>query len=765
VREDPLQQALALVRAGQLPQADVVCRDILGHSPGDFNALQLLGNIALQRQDYTQADRWLTAAIAVKPASAMVYSNLAVALLALGRTEEALDCCNTATALQPDFPQALANQGRALAALGRHAEALASYDRAIAGAPAFYDAHAGRTRVLLALERFSAALASSDRALQLAPASAEAWCNRGSALLKLKRPEESLAAFDQALALAPDLPEALNNRGTALRDLGRLQEAIDSYELALRLRADFAEAFCNLANIAIDTARPEDAIRLCDRALQIKPDMPEALNSRGTALRVLKRHEEATRTYERLLELSPRFGHAPSHLLFVRNSLCDWTDRDCQVASIVGRVCVGESVCTPHIFLAISDSAAAQLQCSRTFVADHFPPVPPLWRGEQYVHRRIRVAYLSADFSDHPVAHLFAGVLERHDRARFETIGISLRREAEPDPMRRRMQRALEHFHDVTGFTDREVARSLRDMEIDIAVDLTAHTSDGRLGILAFRPAPVQVHYLGFAGSSGASFIDYMIADAVTVSPADEQFYCERIVRLPHSFLPNDDRQPIAANTPARRDLGLPDDAFVFCAMHNPYKVTPATFDVWMQLLREVPGSVLWLRSGETALAANLTREATARGVAPERLVFASRVAGMDAHLARYRQADLFLDTVPYGGHATARDALWAGLPVLTCTGNSLASRVAASLLHALDLPELVTTNLEDYAKRALALAHSPLQLSALRARLAQQRLTGPLFDTDCYRQHLEAAYLDMWSRAGRKHPPASFDVPAMHRQ
>ncbi len=762
LREDPLQHALALIRGGQLSQAEAICRAVLARTPVEFNALQLLGHIALQRRDHAQAGQWLSAAVAVRPTSAAVHSNLAVVLLALRRPGEALDRCNSALALQPDFPEALANRGHALSALGRHAEALDSYDGAVARAPASADAHAGRARAVLALGRFAESLDGSDRALRLAPASADIWCNRGNALLKLGRCEEALASFDQALTLAPDLPEALNNRGTALRDLGRLQDAVDSFERALLLCADFAEALCNLANIAIDTARPGDAVRLCDQALQIRPELLDALNTRGTALRVLKRYEEATRTYETLLGLAPRYGHAASHLLFVRASLCDWTDREQLAAQVLGRVRAGESASTPHIFLAVTDSAAAQLQCSRTFVADHFPAVPPLWRGQRYAHRRIRVAYLSADFNDHPVAHLIAGVLERHDRARYETIGVSLRRATDADPIARRMRQAFEHFQDATTLTDREAAQWLRDMKVDIAVDLTAHTRDGRLGILALRPAPVQLQYLGFAGSSGAAFIDYMIADEVTVAHGEERFYSERIVRLPHSFLPNDDRQPIAGETPVRRDLGLPDAAFVFCALHNPYKLNPAIFDVWMRLVRETPGSVLWLRAGEGALIANLIREAGARGVAPERLVFAGRVEAMDAHLARYRQADLFLDTVPYGGHATARDALWAGLPVLTCTGDSFASRVAASLLHGLGLPELVTASLDEYSMRALALARSPPELADLRARLARRRIARPLFDTDLYRQHLESAYHTLWARQQRGDPAESLDVPAI---
>jgi len=356
---------------------------------------------------------------------------------------------------------------------------------------------------------------------------------------------------------------------------------------------------------------------------------------------------------------------------------------------------------------------------------------------------------------------LIAGVLEHHDRTQFETTGISLQRPAEPDPMTQRLQRAFEHFHDVSDLSDRDVASRLREWEIDIAVDLTGHTRGGRLGILALRPAPVQVSYLGFTGTLGASFVDYLIADEVAVPPDQARFFSEHIARLPYCYLPNDDAQPVARETPSRADLGLPDDAFVFCALHNTYKLNPPVFDVWMRLLRDTPGSVLWLRGGEAVMRSNLAREALARGVAPERLVFAERLPSMEIHLARYRRADLFLDALPYGGHATARDALWAGLPVLTCAREAFASRVAASQLHALDLPELVTSSLEEYATRALELAHSPARLAELRERLADRKRTRPVFETDLYRRHLEAAYFAMAERRRRGEAPQSFSVPA----
>lgn len=757
-----IEQALALIHGGRPAQASTLLGEIARREPRNFNALQLLGHIALQAADHCAAERWLSAARAVNAASPTVHSNLSVALLALHRPAEALECCERALALKPQYPEALCNKGHACCALDRPDQGLACYDRAIGLAPAFHDAHAGRAKALLTLRRYAEALASCDRALEINPASVDAWCLRGGVLLRVKRPAEALNAFDRALALAPDSAEAHNDRGTALRTLKHPQQALAAYEKALHLRPQFAEAYCNVANLGLDAGRYEEALGICERALSVRTDFPDALNLLGTTLRGLRRYEEAAAAYEKILAKDPRFGQALSHLLVSRAHVCNWLDREAQASQIIERIVGGECASAPHAFLWVCDRAPLQLECASLYTREEFPAAQPLWQGERWRHERLRVAYLSADFADHPVAHLIAGVLEHHDRSRFETFGVSLHGDPGVSPMGLRMQQAFEHFHDASEAGDREVAVLLREREIDIAVDMTGHTRGGRLGILAHRPAPLQLNYLGFTGTSGASYVDYLIGDSVAIPGNLERFFSERIIRMPHSFLPNDDRQPIAGESPRRRDLGLPESAFVFCAFNNTYKLNPAMFDVWMQILRATPGSVLWLRDGGPAVRANLTREAAARGVASERLVFAQRLSSMDEHLARYRCADLFLDTVPYGAHATARDALWAGLPVLTCLGNAFASRVAASLLTALGFPELVTSNLGEYAARALEYASSPALLAEIRAMLADRKMAGPVLDTDLYRRHLETAYHTIWEHQRGGAAPVGFSVPAI---
>jgi predicted O-linked N-acetylglucosamine transferase (SPINDLY family) len=395
-------------------------------------------------------------------------------------------------------------------------------------------------------------------------------------------------------------------------------------------------------------------------------------------------------------------------------------------------------------------------------VGDKWPGRPdPLWRGERYGHDRIRIAYLSADFRSHAVSHLLAGLIERHDRARFETIALSFGPD-DGSEMRSRLSSAFERFIDVSDKSDREIAAMLRGLEIDIAVDLMGYTQDSRTGIFALRAAPVQINYLGYPGTMGADFMDYILADRTVIPERQQGDYAEKVVCLPDSFQPNDDARRIAERTPTRAEAGLPERGFVYCSFNNNYKITPAVFDIWMRLLRKIEGSVLWLRHSSTATADNLRREAGARGIDASRIVFAGQTKRLEDHLARHRLADLFLDTLPYNAHTTASDALWAGLPVVTCLGTTYAGRVAASLLHAVGLPELITQSLEDYEALALRLAMETDTLSAIKAKLARNRATHPLFDTDRYRRHLESAYATMWERYQRGEPPAAFCVEAM---
>ena len=455
----------------------------------------------------------------------------------------------------------------------------------------------------------------------------------------------------------------------------------------------------------------------------------------------------------------PEYRHVAGYIVNEQAHLCEWEGRERLVKRLNEDIKLGKPVIVPHAYLALSQSAEAQLACARLQVA-HMSPANknPRWAGEVYRHDKIRLAYLSADFHEHPVAFLMAGLLERHDRNRFEVTGVVFGSE-HVSPMRSRVEATFDRVVNVRRKTDAAVADLLRAMEIDIAVDLMGHTQLARTNIFGFRPAPVQVNYLGFPATMGAPYIDYIIADRHVIPEASRVHYAENVVYLPDSLQVNDSTRRIADETPLRSAVGLPEVGFVFCSFNNSYKLNPEMFTIWMRLLDRVPGSVLWLIAGNDAVKANLRREARDRGVAPERLVFAPRL-GYAEYLAQYRLADLFLDTLPYNGGATISDALWAGLPVLTCSGEAFAARLGGSLLQAVGLPELITGSLTDYESLAYELANDAPRLLAIRQKLDGNRTTHPLFDTDRYRKNIEAAYVTMWEKTQRGEPPGSFAVP-----
>ena len=657
---------------------------------------------------------------------------------------------------EPDHPHVL----RLLAAIrhqqGRHVEALDMLDRVLNADAARAEAHRDRGDILMALGRLTEAVASYDRALALKPCVADTHYNRGGALLGLGRFGEAVASYDEAVALRPDHAPAHGNRGNALLALGYAEKALTSYNRAVALAPDDAAAHHNRANALLTLRRFEEAAAGYDRVIALKPDAAQAYANRGNALRELQRLEEALASHDKALTLAPRHKYALGTAADCAMRLCDWGWRERHQANLCSGIIERTSVVAPFVALNHFDDPALLLRCAETWVTDQIGVTSrlraagPVWRND-----RIRVAYLSADFRRHATAYLIAELIERHDRERFEVVGVSFGPDDGSD-MRARLINAFDRFVDVADSDDEKAARLIKRAGVDIAIDLMGHTQHARPGILALRPAPIQASYLGFPGTTGADFIDYVIADPIVV-PFDRQpFFTEQIVHLPNCYQVNDTTRKIAAHTPTRAECGLPTEGFVFCCFNTAWKITPAVFELWMRLLGAVPGSVLWLLSDNPHAEANLRREAAARGTDPMRLVFADRVAP-EEHLARHRLADLFLDTLPYNAHTTASDALRAGLLLVTCRGEAFAARVAASLLHAVGLPELVTSSLADYEALALRLATDDALRRQFRKRLEENRPMRPLFDTECFRRHIEAAYQTMWEIWQRGESPRSF--------
>ena len=566
------------------------------------------------------------------------------------------------------------------------------------------------------MERFGAerALSVVERGVQVASTFAPIWYAHGAVLQRLGRREGAIASYEKALELKPDYVEALINSGTLYREQLNHHAAIDRFNRALALKPDHLNAMSNLAIMLTEFKRPQEAVAMFERLLQLKPD----------------------------------FEYGVGSICYERMHQCDWSHFDTDVSKILEGIAAGKAVAKSLGVMSITDDAAVHHKCAEIFASHRYPPRnAPLWTGQRYKHDRIRVAYVSPDLREHPVGHLMAGIFERHDKTRFETIAISIGVN-DNSRLRQRMVDTFDHFIDARMMESGRIAQVMRDMEVDIAIDLAGFTADSRSEVFGMRPAPVQVNYLGYPGTMGTRYMDYIVADRHVIPPEHALHYNEKVVYLPDAYLPAASGLQISDRTPTRAECGLPEEGVVFCSFNHDYKIAPHVFAVWMNLLREVPGSVLWLMSRSPLSQENLRKEAAARGVEPDRLVFAQRVPRVEDHLARYRQADLFLDTHPYNAHTTCADALMAGLPVVTCMGGAFPSRVAGSLLHAAGLPELVTGSLADYQALALQLARDPQRLAGLKAHLRATQSTSALCDADAFTRNLEAIYTSMWRQA-----------------
>jgi predicted O-linked N-acetylglucosamine transferase (SPINDLY family) len=641
---------------------------------------------------------------------------------------------------------------------GKFEEAARLYGQVLRANPRHFQALVSLGYLHFEAGHFSEAERILSEAVRLNPQSPEALFFRGSALERLGRSKEALACFDAALHFRPNFVDAQLSRAGALRNLSRSAEALESIAIALLLDPGNATAFIDQGLILAELGRTEDALAVWGRAIALAPALPQPLLHRAALLAGLKRYEEAVRDVEAALKLDPDIPYARGHLLSYRMHLCDWRHFGEDKDLIAEGVREAMRVVNPFINVQLSESPADQLQCARIWTAHEAPAsTNPLWRGERYAHSRIRVAYISADFHAHATSALMAGVFEQHDRDRFETVAISFGPDDKSE-MRSRVMAAFDRFIDVRGRREADIAHLLRNMEVDIAVDLKGYTKDNRSRIFAFRAAPIQTAYLGYPGTMGAPYMDYILADRIVIPAEHRAYYDERVVYLPDTYQCNDAKRPHPPPALSRSAAGLPENAFVYCCFNNNFKITPAIFALWMRILRSVEESVLWLFEDNPRAFSNLRREAQAAGVAAGRIIAAPRTSGAE-HLARHHLADLFLDTLPYGAHTTASDALWMGLPVLTTLGPAFASRVAASLLHAAGLPELAVQSLQQYEQTALRLAREPAMLAAFKARLAHNRDTCALFDTSRFVRNLESAYIAMWERYRSGMPPADIVV------
>jgi predicted O-linked N-acetylglucosamine transferase (SPINDLY family) len=635
--------------------------------------------IALHQQGRrAEAEQLYRRILAIDPRVFPALYLLGVLRLEQGDSAEAADLIGRALALNANDPAAWMHYGLALQGEARFEEAVEAQARALALRPGWPAAHMGRGGALRALGRSEAALADYEAVLTQDPGSADAWNGRGALLRSMGRMDEALDSLNQALARDPGFAEALQNRGLLLWDE----------------KEDLPAALADL-----------------EKAVALEPDRP-ALKSNLLHLRIIMALKD-----------------------------CDWARADAIAERLPALIAAGESV-PPMMVLSLNGDEMLQLAAARNLVAERYPELAPLCDRQSYGHDRIRLAYISSDFREHPVGAQIAQLIECHDRTRFEVVAISTGAN-DGSALRQKLAAAFDQFHDLSGLSAAQIAEHIRALEVDVLVELNGHTQRGSLDILRRRPAPVQVSWLGYAGTTGAPFMDYVIADRVVAPQA--QAFSETLEYLPGSFFVTDTSRVIGA-VPSRAEAGLPAEGFVFCGFNHVMKLGSENFARWMRILAQVSGSVLWLRKPGEVAQANLRQAAAAHGIAPERLIFAERVAPQ-IHLARHALAGLFLDILPYNAHATAADALWAGLPVLTCAQGCFAGRVAASLLHAVGLPELIAATPEDYETMAVALARDPEKIAALKAKLAANRATAPLFDTPRFARDIETIYAKLAKR------------------
>ncbi len=718
-------RALASHQAGDLAQARRGYLDILRGSPRHFDAKHLLGVIAHQQGEHEQSVKLIREALLLSPRIASAHNNLGTALLALGRNEEAKVSFNKALALEPGYIEARYNLGNALFAL-RELEPAAEVFTAV-------------TKAL--------------------PEHFEAWNNLGNVLLDLKRPQDALRSLDQALAINPGYDLALFNRANARAALGAHREALQDLNQALALNGNNVEFWRARGDVLRRGLHDhEAAIEAYEQGLLLQPMHLDTLINKGQAHYLRKQLEATIACYEQALTITPLDLHLFGNLILARLHLCRWSDQPESLALLLRGLPDFDQHIGPFGLLSITDSPVVQLADSRRFHATHGPSTLRGPRPAARAHTgRLRIAYVSEDFQDHPVGRQMVELLESHDRKQFEIFAISLCAESQ-DAIQIRIRQAVDHFLPVANHSDLEIAALMRDLQLDIAIDLNGTTGNVRSGMFASGCAPIQASYLGYAGSSGADFYDYLIADRIVVPQKSRPYYCEQLVYLPDSMMPGDSTRQVSSRRFTRAECGLPEHGFVFRCFNSLNKILPETFELWMQILLRVPDSLLWLSANKQEVIENLQAQAQKQGVAASRLVFAD-VLPLAEHLARNQIADLFLDTFPFGAHSTGNEALWSGLPVLTRVGESFASRVCASQLLAIDLPELVVTTPQEYLETAVRLATQPQLLADIRRRLRRDRSHSRLFNTKRLARHLESAFSTMHTRACRGLRAVDFDV------
>ena len=718
--------------------------------PDYVDALNNMGAAQNSQGDLEAAIQSYKSAIKIKPDYADALNNMGVAQNSQGDPEAAIQSYKSAIKIKPDYAEAHNNMGNALNSKGDQVEAIKSYAQAIKANPAYVDAHNNMGLVQKDRSNFKLAIKSFNQAIKIKPDYVEAYNNMGNALQDKGDLEDAINCYNKALSIQPDYSAAHFNMGIALNGKNDPVAAINSYKQALKIQPDYADALNNMGVAQNSQGDPEAAIQSYKSAIKIQPDYADAYFNMGIALQDKGHLKAALDSFTKGLKIKPDDQQYRSQKLYLQACICDWIGvREEEV--LISELGTTTQHISPFTMLALEDAPDRHRLRSEIYSNHTFKQTPlPLPPRPSQKPKRLRIGYFSADFKNHPVMYGLIEILERHNRKLFEIYAYSFGPDTD-DEMRLRVINAVDVFDDVKNMSDQDISRLARQDSIDIAIDLTGFTQNSRTGIFAYRAAPIQVSMLGYPGTLGASFMDYFIADQTLIPPENQKFYSENPIYLPQPICGLEASIPLLEETPMRSELGLPVEGFVFCAINNTYKITPAEFDIWMRLLHHVEGSVLWLLESNRWAKTNLIKEAEARGISSERLVFQPKMVkdrdSQQRYLSQFRHADLYLDTFIYGGGSTAANALWAGLPVLTLIGQGLTTRMAASYLNALGLFELITTTSKDYERLAFELSKNPERLALLKQKLADKIKSGKLFDNTLQTQYIESGYQQAYQR------------------
>jgi protein O-GlcNAc transferase len=743
-----LNKALESLGNSNLDSAELYLNQASKLQANNPHVLGLLGIVYAQRGNYPDALKFLKDSLRILPKNPLTLSNLGNVCASLKDFEKAIDFYKRSIKIDPNFVEAWLNAGNALQELKRFEEAIIHYDKSLALKPDYAEAWSNKGNALQELKRFEEAITHYDKALSLKPDYAEAWSNKGNALQELKRFEEAIAFFDNALNLKPNYAKGYASKGNALHELKRLEEAIAHHNKALLLNPNFAESYSCLGVTFTDLGRFEEALTHHDKALTINPDHAVGWFNKGITLTKLNRHNEAIICYGNALRINPDISWGLGELVHSKMKVCNWAGLSDSLAHISKNVMANLKVTNPFTLLSISDDPLLHRQAARIFSEDKFPEnhaLGPISRHSK--KEEIRIAYFSPDFRSHPVSYLTAELFENHDRSQFEVFGFSLQKAPPEDPMSVRLKLAFDEFIEIDNLSDIETARLVRNLEVDIAIDLAGFTQHSRAGIFAYRAAPIQVNWLGYPGTTGAKFIDYIVGDKIVTPNSHQHFYSEKVAYLPNSYMVDDSKRIPSERVFTREECDLPKNSFIYCCLNNDFKFNPDVLDRWSRILLAAENSALWISENNKDFEKNIRAEFENRNIESSRIIFAKRVDSMGDYLARYRLADLFLDTYPYGAHTTAVDCLKAGVPVLTLMGQSFASRVASSLLNAIGLSELIAHSPEEYERLAIDLATLPKKMEAIKLKLANNLQNTPLFETSLFTKNLESIYLKMYER------------------